>query len=370
MNRRSFLSVAPAAGGAASVSFGQASGPAGGKRAGSGAAKARMVVGCQRGPTSDEMLAYFKRHGVEHICGHPAASGEKGYWDRDDLMRLRERVDRHGIRLMMIEPEMSSAYITRARRASIMLGQDPDRDRQIDLVCKTIRAAAEAGIPALKYNLTVLGVVRTASATGRGGVKLSTWKYSEAKQDPPLTEAGPMPAERMWERITYFLERVIPVAVGHRIRMACHPHDPGMPPRGFRGVDRVLGTVAGLRKLLSIKESPYHGLNFCQGTVAEMLADPGKEIYAVIREFAQRKKIFNVHFRNIRGRRDDFVETFPDEGDVDMWRALLEYKRAGYDGMLMPDHMPAHPDDPGSRQAFAYGYGYIRAMIQAAEALG
>ena len=365
MNRRRFLESAPAAG-AVVAAMAQSEASGGTLAPGRG----RMVVGCQRGPTSDEMLAYFKRYGVEHICGHPPPSGEKGYWDRDDLMRLRERVDRHGIRLMMIEPEMSSAYIARAKRASIMLGQDPDRDRQIEHVCKTIRAAAEAGIPALKYNLTVIGVVRTPSATGRGGVKLSTWKFSEAKQIPSLTEAGPMPAERMWERITYFLERVIPVAAEHKIRMACHPHDPGMPPQGFRGVDRVLGTVAGLRKLLSIKESPYHGLNFCQGTVAEMLEEPGKEIYAVIREFAQRKKIFNVHFRNIRGRRDDFVETFPDEGDVDMWRALLEYKRAGYDGMMMPDHMPTHPDDPAGRQAFAYGYGYIKAMIQAAEALG
>lgn len=334
------------------------------------AAKGKMVLGCQRGPTSDQMLDYFKRHGVEHICGHPPPSGEKGFWDRDDLLRLRERVERHGIRLMMIEPELSSAYIAKAKRASIMLGQSPDRDRQIEYVCKTIQAAAEAGIPTLKYNLAILGVVRTAPATGRGGVKLSTWKLSEAKQDPPLTEAGPMPAETMWERITYFLDRVIPVANEFKIRMACHPHDPGVPPSGFRGVDRVLGTVEGLRKFLSIRESPYHGLNFCQGTVAEMLADPGKQIYNVIREFAGKGKVFNVHFRNIRGRRDDFVETFPDDGDIDMWRALLEYKRAGYTGMLMPDHMPTHPDDPGGRQAFAYGYGYIKAMIQAAEAAG
>ena len=52
-------------------------------------------------------------------------------------------------------------------------------------------------------------------------------------------------AEAAWERITYFLERVVPVATEHRIRLACHPHDPGVPPRGFRGVVRVLGTVEG-----------------------------------------------------------------------------------------------------------------------------
>ncbi len=84
-----------------------------------------------------------------------------------------------------------------------------------------------------------------------------------------------------WERITYFLDRVIPVANEYKIRMACHPHDPGMPPEGYQGVNRVLGTVDGLKKFITIRESPYHGLNFCQGTVSEMLADPSKEIYDV-----------------------------------------------------------------------------------------
>ncbi len=50
-----------------------------------------------------------------------------------------------------------------------------------------------------------------------------------------------------------------------------------------------------------MRESPWHGLNFCQGTVAEMLDDPRAEIEAVIRWFGERDKIFNVHFRNIRG---------------------------------------------------------------------
>src|ERR1035441_742452 len=137
-------------------------------------------------------------------------------------------------------------------------------------------------------------------------------------------------ADAFWERITYFLERVIPVAEEYKIRMALHPHDPGVPPAGYQGVDRVLGTVDGLKKVIGIQASPYHGLNFCQGTVSEMLADPGKEIYDVIRYFGTRKKIFNVHFRNIRGHRDEFVETFPDDGDVDLVKAIQTYKEVGY----------------------------------------
>ena len=109
---------------------------------------------------------------------------------------------------------------------------------------------------------------------------------------------------------------------------------------------RVLGTVDGLKRFVAIKESPYHGLNFCQGTVSEMLAKPGEEIYDVIRYFGSRHKIFNVHFRNIRGHRDDFIEVFPDEGDIDFVKAVRVYKEIGYSYMLMPDHVPEAPDDP------------------------
>ena len=87
-------------------------------------------------------------------------------------------------------------------------------------------------------------------------------------------------------------------------------------------------------------ESPYHGLNFCQGTVAEMLDDPAREIFAVIHWFGERAKIFNVHFRNIKGKKLDFMEAFPDEGDMDMPKALAAYRDVGYPYMLMPDHVP------------------------------
>ena len=149
-----------------------------------------------------------------------------------------------------------------------------------------------------------------------------------------------------------------------------------MGPDGYQGIDQVLGTVDGMKRFISIQESPYHGLNFCQGTVAEMLRDPGREIYDVIRWFGERKKIFCVHFRNIKGHRGDFIaEIPPDAGDVNMVRAMGVYRDVGYDGVIAVDHISQLAESvlekkEAELQQWAYGFGYIRALIQAADETG
>jgi mannonate dehydratase len=331
---------------------------------------ARMVLGCQRAPTDARALAFFKRHAVDHICGYPANKDAREGWTKDALSRLRDLCQSHGVSLDMLEfPFMASNAIDATARKAIMLGREPERQREIDEACEIVRNCAAAGIPAVKYNLNLLGVLRTEPTPGRGGSQRGTWRLSEARQDSE-TLAGRVTEQQAWERITHFLERVVPVAEEYRVRLACHPHDPGAPPSGFRGVALVLGTVEGLRRFVSIRESPYHGLNFCVGSVAEMLQNPATEVYDVIREFGARGKLFNIHFRNIVGRRDAFAETYPDEGDLDMLRVMTTLKQVDYPYMVMPDHMPTHPDDPGGHQAFAFGYGYIKGMIQAVNALG
>src|SRR5208337_3956679 len=365
VNRRRFLGLAGmSTAGALGVS------PAGNAADVRPASPVLMKVGCQRLPTSDEMLQFFAQFGVKNICGY-LPGFQKGPWTVEEVEKLKMRADKFGVAIDMLALPLSSAYISRAENPNIMLGKSPERDREIDGICDMIRVAARAGIPALKYNLTILGVVRTASTPGRGGSTYKTFVYEQAKQDPPLTEAGAVSAEQMWERITYFLKRVVPVAEEHKVRLACHPHDPRMPDdRGFRGIHRVLGSVAGLKRFVETQPSPYHGLNFCQGTICEGLENPGKEILDVIRWFGTRKKIFNVHFRNIKGKFLNFHEVYPDEGDVDMLQALKVYKEVGYDGMIMPDHMPQTVGDENGRQAFAFAYGYIKALIQAVSAGG
>jgi mannonate dehydratase len=324
---------------------------------------ARMKLGHQHW-SDDASLRLLAALGVTHICSAEPSAHFDENWSVEGLVKLRDRVESFGIRLEAVPLPLSSSYITKAENPDIMLGKSPQRDREIDNICQMIRNCGRAGIPMVKYNLTILGVVRSPSTSGRGGARYSTFRYREASQDPPLTEAGPVSSDEMWERITYFLERVVPAAQEAKVRIACHPHDPGMPDQeGFRGVHRVLGSVDGLKRFIEIRPSPYHGINFCQGTVSEMLRDPNREIHDVIRYFGSRKKIFNVHFRNIRGGFLDFQETFPDAGDVDLVSALRTYQSVGYDGMLMPDHAPIIEGDAGGRQAFAFAFGYIRGLL-------
>ena len=329
--------------------------------------RALMKVGTQNA-SSDQILGLLAALGVNHVCSTLPSSRLDEQWSVEGLTRLRARIESFGIKLDIVPLPLSSNYITKVENPNIMLGKSPERDREIDALCQMIRNTSRAGIPALKYNLSILGVVRTESTPGRGGTSYSTFIYNKARQEPPETEAGPVNADEYWERITYFLKRVVPVAEEYKVRLACHPHDPGMPvDKGYRGVHTVLGSVAGLKRFIDIMPSKYHGLNFCQGTVSEMLQKPGEEIFDVIRYFGRRGKIFNVHFRNIRGGFLNFKETFIDDGDVDMLTAMRVYKEVGYDGMMMPDHVPKITADPQGYQAFAYTFGYIKALIAAVD---
>ena len=326
----------------------------------------RMHVGAQRSPTNTEILQFLKRHGVSHCCGYPPHPGERGYWLPEDLVKTRELCESEGVSLDMVAlPFLTSSHIDREKRGAIMLGESPQRDRDIDDIHKMIAGCAAAGIPAFKYNMSILGVLRTEPTPGRGGSRYSTWHLDEAVADPSLTRAGRIDEDTAWERITYFLDRVIPVANEFRIRAACHPHDPGVPPEGYQGVARVLGTPEGLYRFMSIQESAYHGFNLCIGTTSEMLENPASQIHDVIRRIGGAKKIFNIHFRNIIGNRDRFREVYPDEGDLNMAEVARTLWEVDYPYMLMPDHMPRHDDDPIGRQAFAFGFGYIKGILQA-----
>ena len=264
-----------------------------------------------------------------------------------------------------------------------------------------IQAAANAGLPMVKYNAQMVGITRTGRRVGRGGVLESTFRASDYSPDADrahsywgvghpgavkgsdaavnavgtteavgqvlATESRGVTEDQAWRALEHLVSVVVPVAEEAGIRLACHPQDPAYPKGGLNGVEHVLGTVEGMERLLDLApESPVHGINFCQGTIAEMSDDPSPYVVDAIHRIGGRGRIFMVHFRNIKGGWCDFSECFPDEGDVDMAASIRAYRAVGYDGILCPDHVPASDLDPARERFFAFALGYTKGLLQAA----
>lgn len=318
----------------------------------------RMYIGTQLPARSDEDYRVMKQLGIDNVCADP--HGEWQSWDRACLERFRARIEGFGLTLDMLQLPLASVPVDRAQCPDILLA-GPERDRQIDGICALIEACADAGIPSVKYNFNLIGIPRTPMEEGRGGSRNEAFRWDLVDQD----EAGPagiLTEDEIWDRIDYFLSRIVPVAEARNIRLACHPHDPATPP-GYKGVTRVLGTVEGMKRFVQMHESPVHGLNFCVGTVGEMLDDP-RTVSEVIDWFGTRGKIMNVHFRNILGKRYSFREVFPDEGSMDMLEVMQVLHQTGYRYMVMPDHAPTLAGENERGVAFAFCYGYIAAALQ------
>jgi mannonate dehydratase len=355
MNRRQFISSGTAGAALASPAY---AAPAKPKRT-------LMKLGATA--TGEEAYKGLGRWGIKNVVSTASIADGRLYATVEELTRMTDLAAKYGISVDMLNPPfLPSSHIDRERHPAIMMAESPQRDRDIEQIQTMIKNCAAAKIPCIKYNMSILGVLRTGRTPGRGDSAYISYKLADAHPNPPLTRAGVVNADRYWERITYFLDRVMPVAAEYKVRMACHPNDSPVPPEGYQGVVAVLGTVAGLKRFVSIQESPYHGLNFCQGTVSEMLENPGKEIYDVIRYFGSRKKIFNVHFRNIRGHRDEFMEVAPDEGEVDFFKAMQTYKEVDYPHMIHPDHVVSSASAKGDEYT-VFCYGYFRALMQAAD---
>lgn len=309
------------------------------------------------GITSRENLEYNLRYGVRHLTAQVRRKSPDGAWDLDELKRMRDDCDRAGVVFEAIR--MDPAYITLPPGAA--------RDRELDTVLANIGKAAQAGVQVITYHWTVIPIRRNTQTPGRGGVTYAGFKLEDNWRDLPAGKSGRVTADDYWERITHFLRAVVPVAAAHRVKMACHPYDPPGLPLGYQGADNwdAPSVFDAIKRYEAVVESPYNGFQLCLGTVAEGLKNPRTEILPVVRYLGERGKIHQVHMRNIRGGLGRFEEVYPDEGDMDFFRIMRILRDTQFAGSICPDHMPRHPGDAGSLQSFAFGYGYLHALIRA-----
>jgi mannonate dehydratase len=299
------------------------------------------------------------------------ASACPGYDDRcyltaNDVLTMRERFDKYALQL-----------------TGIGLGGDcvknqllglPERDREIENVCRTIRSIGEAYQDGTESPVVIIDQRTTYWAksgpwwhpgferlpVGRGGALLTTFdtdKIVAAHADKP---AGEVSGEEVWSRIAYFYERIVPVAEQAKVRLATHPDDP--PMDAYRGVQQVLTSLAGLQQFIELVPSPYNGLLLCLGVMQER----GEDVPQVIRTLGKQKKIFYVHFRNVIGTVPQFTEVLPHEGDSNMIANFKALKQVGYGGFVVPDHHPGFDgDDEWGRNSRAWQVGYLKGVIQA-----
>jgi mannonate dehydratase len=222
---------------------------------------------------------------------------------------------------------------------AIRLGK-PGREEEIEHVCTLVRNMGRLDIPVWCYNwMAVLGWVRTSLVDpGRGGAVVSAYDHALVEDAPPPS-AGTIDEKPLWENLRYFLERVVPVAEEAGVRLAMHPDDPPLSP--IRGIARIMRSPEAFQRLVELVPSEVNGITLCQGNFTLMTDDlPG-----VIRQFGEQGKIFFVHFRDVRGAPERFVETFHDEGQTDMLACMRAYRDVGFAGVMRSDHVPALEGD-------------------------
>ncbi|HEV2275880.1 MAG TPA: mannonate dehydratase [Acidobacteriaceae bacterium] len=330
---------------------------------------------------SRENLEYNLRFGVKHISPDPdmvlegagrvsrphgssdasggafiAAEGPSGgAFDLDKLKRMKDACDAAG---MTIEGfRMDSGYI--------VMKPGPERERKLDQIMENIRKTSMVEVGLISQHWTMIPIRRNGKEPGRGGSTYTTFKLEDNWRDLPPGIAGHITSEEYWERITTFLQRVIPVCKEYNVRMANHPYDPPGLPLGYEGVENFdsPSIFTAYKRYEKIVDSPYNGFQLDLGVLAEGCTDANRQIPPLVQYLAGRGKIHQIHMRAIRGGLNNFAEVYPDEGVLDLFRIMRILRDSGYLGGILPDHMPAHPGDPGKLQAYAFGYGYIHALI-------
>jgi mannonate dehydratase len=271
-------------------------------------------------------------------------------WPKAKLSALAEQVDAAGLALAVVE--------SIPLHEDIKLGR-PTRDMLVDQYAESVRHMGELNIPVLCYNFmpifdwtrTDLAMVQPDGSTALAydDAALSRIDLSHGTGDLPgwataydgktlqalLAAYKDVDAERLWENLAFFLERVVPVAESVGVKMAIHPDDPPWP---IFGLPRIITNAANLERLTRLVDRPANGVTFCTGSLG---ADPSNDLPAMVRQLGERGRIHFAHCRNVKwtGPRKFNESPHPTQcGDVDMRGVLSALHDTGFEGPMRPDH--------------------------------
>ncbi len=274
----------------------------------------------------------------------------------EDLRAAQQRFARFGMRIFSV---VHPSY----RSLRVQLGR-PGRDQDIEVYCGLLRNLGRLEIPVASYDFHPANTYTTSYVQRRGYTAAEFDLHDFRTRIEKQAFEREYSAEDIWSSYSYFMKAVLPVAAESGVKLALHPDDP--PLAKMNGVAKIFTDYNGYRRAEQIAgQSPHWGLTFCIGTWSEGGDRMGKNVFEMIRDFGGRGKIFEVHFRNVSGPLPHFVETFPDDGYMNMYEVMKALRQAGFSGAAEPDHVPKLAGDDGMlRAGTAYCIAYMRALLQ------
>ena len=272
-------------------------------------------------------------------------------WSRESIAALKKQVEDAGLLFEVIE----SVPV----HEDIKLGK-PTRERYIENYCENIRRLAEAGIRCICYNfMPVFDWMRTQldhrlpdgstslvyykeqvdavnPLESDSDLTLPGWDASYTREElkEVVAEYNAMTEEDLWENLTYFLQRIIPVAAACDVNMAIHEDDPCW---SIFGLPRIITCEKNLDRFLKIVDDPHNGLTLCTGSLG---CSAQNDVVHMAAKYAAMGRIHFVHARNVAVLENGFEERahLSKCGSLDMYAILNALYKNGFNGYIRPDH--------------------------------
>ena len=299
----------------------------------------------------DEDLTYVTQLGLRYVYTHIT---DMNYSHK----ALKERFDRaasHGVTISSI------ACFTKPYDVFLNL---PTKDETMKKMAEYLEIVASFGI---KTHTMTWEPDNVWSTNNQGIVRGAKSRHVDLNElaSRPLTHGRVYTREEMWENLSYFMEKMMPIYEKTGITLTLHPNDPptntllGGCPCLIRGLDDY-------KKAFKIANSKKLGMEFCCGCWLEGQSENMGDIIEDLTWCIENNRVQTIHFRNISSPLPVFTEVFTDMGYYDMYKIMRLLCSLDYDGMITLDHSPLMIDGPKRRVPMAYAIGYMRALAQRA----
>jgi mannonate dehydratase len=155
-----------------------------------------------------------------------------------------------------------------------------------------------------------------------------------------LDEYNGIDNDRYRENLTYFLNKIIPVAEEWGMHLAIHPDD---PPRSLFGLPRIVSTLDDYKQILEVNPSPANGFTLCTGSLG---ARADNDLVRFVKELGSH--IHFAHLRSVKRYEDgSFMEDQHLKGDVDLYavvEAILDEQDKRYCSKRSDFRIPMRAD--------------------------